>query len=190
MGPSTGQPERWTVADLELMPADGTVYELINGKLFTSQPPTWEHQHACSLIFMELQRWSYTHPHGEARMAPDLLFSKFDNVLPDVIWISAKRMALLWDGAGHLCGAPELVVEVLSPGPENEQRDREAKRRLYAAQGIQEYWIADWHTQQVTIYRLDDARLRQAALLHATDTITSPLLPGFACPVRHLFQRG
>jgi Uma2 family endonuclease len=187
---STGQPERWTVADLELMPTDGTVYELINGKVFPAPPPAWEHQHTCSLIFIALQRWSHTHNQGEVRMAPDLVFSKFDNVLPDVIWISTKRKGLLWDDAGHLCGAPELIVEVISPGPADEQRDREAKRGLYATQGVQEYWIAEWHTQQVTVYRLDYARLREVALLHATDEVTSPLLPGFSCPVIHLFQRG
>ncbi len=61
------------------------------------------------------------------------------------------------------------------------------KLRMYAAYGIQEYWIVDWQLQQVTIYRREQGTLRPAATLLAGDTLTSPLLPGFACPVARLF---
>jgi len=109
------------------------------------------------------------------------------NVVPDVVWISHERLAALMDEAGHLTGAPELAVEVLSPGVENERRDREAKLKLYGSRGIREYWIVDWRLQQVEVYRRDQAMLRLVSTLFAEDVLTSPLLPGFACPVARLF---
>jgi Uma2 family endonuclease len=120
-------------------------------------------------------------------MAPGVIFSDADNVVPDVVWISNERLTALMDEAGHLTGAPELAVEVLSPGVENERRDREAKLKLYESRGVREYWIVDWRIQQLEVYRRDQAMLRLAATLFAEDVLTSPLLPGFSCPVERLF---
>lgn len=86
-----------------------------------------------------------------------------------------------------MTGAPELIVEVLSPGATNERRDREAKLKLYSLKGVQEYWIADWRLQQIEIYRRDAAQLRQIATLLPNDEITSPLLPGFSTQVQRFF---
>lgn len=91
------------------------------------------------------------------------------------------------DEAGHLTGAPALVVEVLSPGVEDERRDREAKLKLYESRGVREYWIVDWRLQQIAVYRRDQAMLRLVATLFAEDVLTSPLFPGFPCPVARLF---
>jgi Uma2 family endonuclease len=91
------------------------------------------------------------------------------------------------DEAGHLTAAPELVVEVLSPGIENERRDREAKLKLYASRGLQEYWIVDWQRQQVEIYRRQLIGLQLVGTLLSTDELTSPLLPDFTCSVAQLF---
>ncbi len=86
-------------------------------------------------------------------------------------------------------GAPDLVIEVLSPGAKNEHRDRVAKLKLYSVWGVTEYWIVDWRAQQVAVYRRNDARLQLDATLQPGDTLTSPMLPGFALPVARLFFR-
>jgi Uma2 family endonuclease len=78
-------------------------------------------------------------------------------------------------------------VEVLSPGKANEDRDRSAKLKLYSIQGVLEYWIADRTAQRIEIYRREQAQLVLAATLLDQDTITSDLLPGFACEVARLF---
>lgn len=83
--------------------------------------------------------------------------------------------------------APELVIEVLSPGFVNERRDRELKLNLYSRQGVQEYWIADWRQHFVEVYRPDAGDLRLVATLYDPDTLTTPLLPGFACEVSSLW---
>jgi Uma2 family endonuclease len=94
---------------------------------------------------------------------------------------------LLYD-AEHLTGAPELIVEVLSPGADNEQRDRSVKLKLYATQGVQEYWIADPAFQEIQVDRRQYATLKLVATLQASDEISSPLLPGFSCLVSMLFR--
>ena len=79
------------------------------------------------------------------------------------------------------------AVEILSPGAANERRDREAKLKLYSRRGVLEYWIVDWQARQVEVYRREELALRLVATLYATDTLASPLLPGFACEVATLF---
>ena len=147
----------------------------------------WHHQHTCSNLCAELRAWSLTSGMGGASIAPGILFSEADNVAPDVVWVSNERLAALMDDAGHLTGAPELAIEVLSPGVESERRDREAKLKLYESRGVREYWIVDWRLQQLEVYRRDQALLHLVATLFAEDVLTSPLLPGFSCPIVRLF---
>ncbi|MCL4835690.1 MAG: Uma2 family endonuclease [Caldilineaceae bacterium] len=80
-----------------------------------------------------------------------------------MVWISDERLAALMDEAGHLTGAPELAIEVLSFGIHNEERDRTAKRKLYETQGVREYWILDWRLKQVEVYRRAHGKLRRVA---------------------------
>lgn len=121
---------------------------------------------------------------GQPNISPGIIFSDGDEVIPNVVWRSNERLKVLMDDAGHLTGAPELVVEVLSPGVKNERRDKQAKLKFYAAQGVREYWIADYQAQQVAVYRREVGTLHLSMTLLVEDTITSPLLPGFACAVR------
>ena len=102
-------------------------------------------------------------------------------------WVSKERLPILLDEAGHLTGAPELVIEVLSESVQDQRRDREVKLKLYASRGVQEYWILDWRLQQVEVYRRDKALLKLVETLFNTDDLTSPMLPNFICPVSRLF---
>ncbi|AVH66739.1 hypothetical protein CDG77_03930 [Nostoc sp. 'Peltigera membranacea cyanobiont' 213] len=179
---------RWTTSDLELLQTDEWKrYEIIDGELFVTRAPHWRHQGTAGNICLELQIWSRSSDLGETRQAPGIIFTDADNVIPDVVWISHKRLALLLDEEGHLRGAPELIAEVLSAGTTNERRDREAKLKLYSSTGVQEYWIANWQLQQLEVYRRENAQLKLIATLLADDEITSPLLPGFGVRVKHFF---
>lgn len=177
----------WTSADLELLPDNGNRYEIIDGELFVTRAPHWGHQKATANICAELRTWSISIGLGEAVPTPGIIFTDADNVIPDVVWISKERLAILLDSQGHLTGAPELVVEVLSSGTENERRDREVKLKLYGSRGVQEYWILNWQLQQVEVYRREKAVLKLVATLLTTDELSSPLLPNFVCPVARLF---
>ncbi len=178
---------RWTTADLDLLPDTGDRYEIIDGELLVTRALHWGHQKADGRIYTALDAWSQTTGLGETVPAPGIIFSDAENVIPDVVWTSHARLALLLDDAGHLTAAPELIVEVLSPGVENQRRDRDLKLRLYSARGVQEYWIIDWQAQQIEVYRRETAALRLVATLFARDELTSPLLPGLTCRVAQLF---
>lgn len=180
---------RWTSADLERMPDDGNRYEIIDGELYMSKQPHANHQDVCAEILGELRDWNKKKGLGRAYFAPGLIFAEDDDLAPDVIWISGDRLATaLWaDGKFH--EAPELVIEVLSPGGVNERRDREAKLQLYSRRGVSEYWIVDWRLRSIDVYRRDQSQLHYVATMLATDTLESPLLPGFSCSVGGLFEQ-
>jgi Uma2 family endonuclease len=179
---------RWTIADLEFLPDSGNRYEIIDGELFVTRAPHWKHQRVCTRIANVLDTWSLSTGLGEVVTTPGIIFTDADNVIPDVVWVSNQRLATLLDDAGHLTGAPELVIEVLSAGVEGERRDKEVKLKLYASRGVQEYWIADWRLQQIEVYRRQKAILVLVETLFAHDELTSSLLPGFGCVVSSLFK--
>lgn len=178
---------RWTSADLDALPDDGKRYEIIDGELYMSKQPHWHHQTTCGQIFAALQAWNRQTKLGRVTVAPGVIFGEEDDVAPDVVWVSRERFATL-DAAGHLRAAPELAVEVLSFGRSNERRDREAKLKLYSRRGVKEYWIVDWMLREVEVYRREENALRLIETLHATDTLRTPLLPGFACRVAEFFD--
>ena len=179
---------RWTIQDIDALPHNEWIrYEIIDGELLVTRSPHHKHQQVAGRVFSVLDSWSIDSGLGEPSIMPGLIFSDSDNVIPDVIWISYERLAQIQDDAGHFRGAPELVVEVLSPGKIHEDRDRSAKLKLYSVQGVQEYWIVDRVAQRVEIYRRNQARLVLTATLLVSDMITSPLLPNFSCEVARLF---
>ena len=125
---------------------------------------------------------------GEAAAAPGLIFDEDDDVAPDMVWSSLARLKTILHDDGKLHGAPELVIEVLSPGPRNESRDREVKLKLYSRRGVSEYWIVDWIARRIEVYRHEDVQLNLVSTLFGTDVLTSPLLPEFFCPLPDLFK--
>jgi Uma2 family endonuclease len=178
---------RFTSADLELMPDDGKRYEVIDGELYVSKQPSWSHQMVCTILAAELHAWSRETGAGRVNGAPGLIFAEDDDVAPDLVWLSTARLAAAVGPDGKLHAAPELVVEVLSPGPSNERRDRDAKLKLYSRRGVVEYWIVDWQARQLELYRRHELRLHLVATLREADALASPLLPGFDLPLERLF---
>ena len=179
--------DRFTSADLARFPDnDGNRYEIIDGELYVSKQPHIYHQDVCGEILGKLQQAS-AHGEGRAYIAPGVIFADDDDVAPDVIWISSARMPTAPGADGHFHSAPELIAEVLSPGKANERRDKEAKLDLYSRRGVSEYWIVDWRSRLVEVFRRDDTHLDKVATLTESDTLTTPLLPALSCRVAELF---
>ncbi|MFS8882453.1 Uma2 family endonuclease, partial [Synechococcus sp. R55.3] len=108
---------RWTTRDIEALPENEWIrYEIIDGELVVTRSPHHKHQHLAGRIFSLLDQWSLETGLGEPSIMPGLIFSDSDSVSPDVVWVSYERLSQIQDEAGHFRGAPELVVEVLSPG--------------------------------------------------------------------------
>jgi Uma2 family endonuclease len=179
---------RFTSTDLERFPDDGNRYEIIDGELYVSKQPHYNHQRVCFRVGRLLENWSEEIGAGQVNLAPGVIFAEDDDVAPDVIWISNARLAAALSTDGKLHAAPELMVEVLSPGAANEQRDREAKLKLYSRRGVHEYWIVDWRARQIEVYRREQAELRLVGTFFDGDTLSTPLLLGFALNVGKLFE--
>lgn len=179
---------RWTSADLEVMPDNGKRYEIIDGELYVSRSPNFHHQFACGQIHTALNIWSQETGLGIVNSGTGVIFADDDDVIPDVVWISRERARSILDKKGHFHAAPDLAVEVLSPGSANEKRDRQFKLKLYSRRGVLEYWIVNWLMTEITIYRRKGKALRLLETLRYSDTLTSPLLPGFKCPVKNIFD--
>jgi Uma2 family endonuclease len=175
---------RYTSSDLAHLPdVEGKRYEIIDGDLYVSKQPHYYHQRACMRVGHALESWNDEAGLGETSVAPGLVFDDDDDVAPDLVWTSKERLPQIIDASGHFRAAPELVIEVLSFGARNEQRDREFKLKLYSRQGVREYWILDWQLRRVQIFRRVEAALELVGTYEAEDLVTSPLLPGFRCPV-------
>jgi Uma2 family endonuclease len=179
---------RWTTRDLDAMSNDGLRHEIIDGDLFVTRAPHIRHQDVSGLLYAALLDWSQQTKLGKPIQAPGLVFSEYDAVIPDLVWASKECLAKSIDAAGHFTAAPELIVEVLSAGEQNEQRDKEVKLKLYSRSGVREYWIADWQRQTLAIYRRQETQLALVATLMTGDTLTSPLLPGFTTAIVDIFS--
>ncbi len=179
---------RWTVADLEkIEPKETERYEIIDGGLIVTHAPSFEHQYVCSQLNLALGNWSGETGKGTTVQVPGVIFTPVDAVIPDVVWMSWDRIRLGKDRAGHFTIAPELAIEVLSPGSSNVRRDRQSKMALYSREGVDEYWIVDWQRQIVEVYRQAGGQLELIQTLAGDDVLESPRFPGLRISLGRLW---
>jgi len=146
-------PHRWTYDEFARLPDDGNRYEIIAGELCMTPAPTLTHQRIVTRLVATLERFVREHALGELYAGPvDVLFGEGDYLAPDLVFVRRDRTSILNERGVE--GAPDLVVEVLSP--KTAARDRTLKRERYAAFGVPEYWVADAITRRVEIYRGDE----------------------------------
>jgi len=183
-------PRLWTYADLVALPDDQLRHELIDGEHVVSPSPNTAHQQVCKRLFLALNRHAEEHALGEVLFAPfDIKLSMFTVVVPDLVYFTADRFARVVNEK-HATAAPDLVVEILSPG--TRRRDKGRKRAIYDREGVREYWIVDPEAQAVTALRRPQADAGLADLTTAAaasgDVLTSPLFPGLRLPIRDVFR--
>jgi Uma2 family endonuclease len=175
-----------TIADLGSMPEDGNRYELVAGELYVSRAPHIVHQAVISNLLHAMRDYLEQNPIGRVLPEVGVILSEQDAVIPDLLFISSDRFYQAMSG-GRFIEAPDLIVEVLSSGAENERRDRNVKRYLYGKYGVKEYWIVNWEVGTVEIYRRQDGGLELQVTLETKDALTSPVLPGFSFAVKAIF---
>jgi Uma2 family endonuclease len=127
-------------------------------------------------------------PVGRVFYAPfDVVFSMYDVVEPDLLYISNERAGTVLD-AENVKGSPDLVIEIGSPSTRG--RDETIKRRLYKRADVTEYWIVDPEIDVVRIYcRAGDRFARPVELtVEAGDILVTPVFPGLELPLRDIFK--
>jgi Uma2 family endonuclease len=180
---------RLTVDDLRRLPDDGLRHELIDGEHYVSPAPKTKHQRISGQIFGQMYVYLKEHPLGTIYYAPlDVVLSKNDCVEPDLLYVSRERAARMTED--YLEGAPDLVVEILSPSTKH--ADRGVKYHLYEHFRVPEYWIIDPENEVVKVYRREEGGFLLSAELSrrggtSVPQLSTPLLPGFELSLDEIF---
>ena len=182
---ATAQPVlKFTYEHYRTTPEDKR-YELLDGDLLMTPAPNLKHQRVQLELAMQLGGFVKERALGEFFFAPcDVVLSNHDVVQPDLLFVSRERAHLL-SGGDNVRGAPDLVVEVLSPTTAD--RDRGYKHALYAKHGVREYWLVDPVDETIVIHRLQDGALVAAHTFGRGQTLRSPLLAGFELALDAVF---
>ena len=176
-----------TYDDFLLFPDDGKRHELIDGEHYVTPSPNRKHQAIAWNLITIIGPYLESHPVGRAFAAPfDVVFSNFDVVEPDLLFISNARLEVLT--TKNVQGAPNLVVEIGSPS--TRQRDETIKRKLYERFGVEEYWVIDPEIETLAVYRhVDESYQRVLELaVERNDTLATPLLPHLTLPLPQIFK--
>ena len=178
-----------TYDDFVHFPDDGKRHELIDGEHYVTPSPNIRHQGISGNLHLLIGNWLEEHPIGRVFVAPlDVVFSHFDVVEPDLLYLSNERAAQVITPL-HVRGVPELVVEIASKG--TRKRDETIKRRLYERAGVSEYWVVDPAVDVVRVYRREGDRLGRPQELsrEASDVLTTVAASGSEAAAGANFQR-
>ena len=174
-----------TAEELLLIPRDGNRYELIRGVLTQKMPTGDLHRIAVSRIDTALSVWADDNDYGSVGAGePGYRLDRDPDTVraPDVVWIAPGRIPEGTQGYPEL--APDLAVEVKSPG--NSNPEMASKAAMWLSYGSREVWVADPETTTVTRHKPNTAPV----ILGEDDILDGgELLPGFSSPVWRLFRR-
>jgi Uma2 family endonuclease len=165
------QVRRMTAGEFLTLPVSNLPHELIHGEEIMSPSPTLRHQIVSSRLFKLIERLI---PNGVVFYAPVDVYLDEENVVqPDVLWIAEGSVCKPVQDK-YLQGAPDLIVEIFSPG--TALRDKKDKFRLYEKFGVREYWMVDPDEQWLEIWQLKEAHFVLVDVFGTKDTCASPLL--------------
>jgi len=158
-----------TWQDVQQLPDDGHRHEAIEGELYVTPAPTSRHQRISMRLTLRLNRLLAEPGHGELFFAP--IGVEFpttqEGVQPDIVFVSRNRRGIIVDEG--IRGAPDLVIEILSPTTAH--RDRGVKRKLYERQGVEQYWIVDLEAEVVEAWNFGERPAEAPALQRFTDIL-------------------
>lgn len=186
-------PITYTVDDLDFMPEDTNRYEIIVGKLYVSHAPHLDHQKLASNLNIEFGIYLRKNPIGTIVQTPGIIFSPKDAVITDLVFATNETIEKSVAGAdekfeGKFTAAPELVIEILSYGKKDIERDRVHKRELYGKFGVKEYWVVDGMFNTIEVYRLEEKGLERAKRFEIYESIETPILPDFELKLADIFR--
>lgn len=163
----------WTYSDLQLF-HDDLRREVIDGDLIVSPSPATSHQRSSKRLQRKLTEQLEDPGFGVVFYAPlDVIVSATTVIVPDLIVVLRARQNIITERGVE--GAPDLVVEILSPS--NIKNDRDLKFKLYAKVGVPEYWIADPAAHAIEVYRLGKDGYDAPAVYGPGTRLVSATLP-------------
>jgi Uma2 family endonuclease len=180
--PEQGQ---WTYEDWLRLPDDGFRYEVLNGVLYMTPPPRIRHQFTLENLSRRLGNFVAERKLGWILFAPCgvRLPGQPVPIQPDILFVRAERRDII--GEEYVEGAPDLVVEVLSPS--NWLYDRTEKFRAYQEAGVPEYWIVDYSARTIEVFVLEGSTYALLGKFGVGETVYSQVLGDFQVAVDEVF---
>lgn len=176
---------RLTYDDYCEIPTGHQRYELVGGAIRVVPSPSVVHQEILRRVLIALSRWVEEHDLGKVYPAPlDVVLSEHDVVQPDLLFVFRSRLDIIKEDS--IRGAPDLIVEILSPS--TSQWDREVKRPLYIRFGVQEVWLVDPEGCSVEVVAVRDDSGSSPPVYGLGTTLESLVLPGFVLGIDALFS--
>lgn len=167
---------------LQMTDMSGNRYEIIGGELVVCPSPAPKHQRLVIRLTDRFLELVVRPGFGELFVAPtDVKLSEHDVVVPDLFVIAAGRQAIV--GETYIHGAPDLIVEILSPS--TRVWDQIRKSALYATSGVREYWMVDPQAKSVDVLTLKDGAYEPAP--QEQGMARSLIFPSFVVDVADLF---
>jgi Uma2 family endonuclease len=175
-----GAPKRWSYEDYCTLDDDRR-YELHEGELVPMYPgPDFDHQNSCGELYIRMKTHADAHRLGTVIIAPfDVVFDAHNTAQPDVLFVAKARTKLIQPRG--VFGAPDLVVEVVSPS--SVSHDRSLKRKLYARFGVKEFWLVDHRNRTIEILELRNGDYEPFSFAAEKGKVRSKQLKGFELDV-------
>jgi len=183
--PKTASPIKFTYQDYLLLPEDKR-YEIIEGELFMVPARVPYHQDVSKNLFLILDNYVESRQLGKMYYAPiDIVLSNENIVQPDILFISKEKRSII--GEKNIQGAPDLVIEILSPA--TREKDRVLKRKLYARFGVKEFWLVDGEKKEIEVLTLQQEGFKRIGIYTESEILFSPLLQNIRIAVKEVFNR-
>jgi Uma2 family endonuclease len=163
---------------------DGRQYELLDGELIMTPPPSVDHQRISRQLETHLLAYLMRSKAGELLHAPvGVRLGDEDVVEPDIVVVLTEHADRI--GTQVIEGAPDLVVEILSPG--SARRDLGVKREKYETYGVAEYWIVDPASHSIEVLSQRAGSFERTGLFGLADMLHSPLFADLEIPLADVF---
>ncbi|MBS3905550.1 MAG: Uma2 family endonuclease [Syntrophaceae bacterium] len=176
--------EKFTYQDYFHLPDNGKRHQIIDGELYMVPAPVPYHQRILRNLGRILDQFVNENRAGEIFYSPcDVVLSDVDVVQPDIFFISQERLSIVQDK--NIQGAPDLIVEILSPY--SEKIDKISKVKLYARYGVKEYWIVNPEKKEVTVLNLKGSSYKSLGNFCFKDSFETKFLKGLTIKVSEIF---
>ena len=167
-----------------LTPPDSGNYELHNGQIIYMPSPIPIHQQVSNNLATDLTVFLRKHKLGRIFTAPmDVVFNPIDTFQPDILFLSNDRLHLIGDK--KIEGAPDLVIEILSPS--NKPKEMGYKKIIYELSGVREYWVINLEKEILTQYENVENEFVSRHVFKKTETLNSLIINGFEMKMNELF---
>jgi len=177
------QKDVYTYADYAMLP-EGAPYQLIGGKLIMTPSPTTYHQDIVVCLVEKLLNFNAKEKAGKVYVSPiDVYLEDKETYQPDVIFISKDRLHII--ESAKINGAPDLVMEILSPS--TAYYDLKEKFKVYARHGVKEYWIIDPKDKSIEVYEGNEGKFKQVQRMEEEGKAKSSILKGFEVNLKDIF---